>query len=89
MCVCYILFVSCFFFLICRPVYLCRSYFSTDGIEFNFGRVPIAGCDFSTHTYTYDDVPGDINFTHYNLTLEDFYYKVSNPSQALTFISSL
>ena len=64
----------------CQLLYLCRSYFSTDGIEFNFGRVPIAGCDFSTHTYTYDDVPGDTNFTHYNLTLEDFLYKVSNPS---------
>ncbi|KAJ4448142.1 hypothetical protein ANN_10155, partial [Periplaneta americana] len=56
--------------------HLMRSYFSTDGIEFNFGRVPIAGCDFSTHTYTYDDVPGDTNFTHYNLTLEDFFYKI-------------
>jgi len=62
----------------CQPLYLCRSYFSTDGIEFNFGRVPIAGCDFSTHTYTYDEVPGDTNLTHFNLTLEDFFYKVSN-----------
>ncbi|XP_021936125.1 glucosylceramidase-like isoform X2 [Zootermopsis nevadensis] len=55
---------------------LMRSYFSVDGIEFNFGRVPVAGSDFSTHTYTYDDVPGDANFTHYNLTLEDFFYKI-------------
>lgn len=58
-------------------VCLHRSYFSTDGIEFNFGRVPVAGSDFSTHTYTYDDVQGDTNFTHYNLTDEDFFYKVS------------
>jgi glucosylceramidase len=67
-----------------QPLHFFRSYFSTDGIELNFGRVPIAGCDFSTHTYTYDDVPGDTNLTHFNLTLEDFYYKVSNPSHALT-----
>jgi hypothetical protein len=66
---------------------LCRSYFSVDGIEFNFGRVPVAGTDFSTHTYTYDDVPGDTNFTHFNLTLEDFFYKVSQPPWALMFIS--
>jgi glucosylceramidase len=58
-------------------VFVHRSYFSTDGIQFNFGRVPIAGSDFSTYTYTYDDVPGDTNFTHFNLTDEDFYYKVS------------
>jgi len=37
----------------------------------------VAGSDFSTHTYTYDDVPGDTNLTYYNLTLEDFFYKVS------------
>ncbi|XP_023704817.1 lysosomal acid glucosylceramidase isoform X2 [Cryptotermes secundus] len=55
---------------------LMRSYFSTDGIEFNFGRVPVAGSDFSTHTYTYDDVRGDTNFTQYNLTDEDFFYKI-------------
>lgn len=70
-------------------VCLCRSYFSVDGIEFNFGRVPVAGCDFSTHTYTYDDVPGDTNFTHYNLTLEDFFYKVSQRPWALMFSTLL
>ena len=62
-----------------QPLYFCRSSFSTDGNEFSFGHVPIAGCDFSTHTYMYDDVPGHTNFTHFNLTLENFFYKVSNP----------
>nr|CAD7431410.1 unnamed protein product [Timema monikensis] len=35
---------------------LLKSYFSPEGLEFNIGRVPIAGCDFSTHTYSYDNV---------------------------------
>lgn len=55
----------------------CRSYFSKDGIELNFGRVPIGGCDFSTRTYTYDDDhEGDSNLSNFNLTSEDFDYKV-------------
>nr|CAD7414661.1 unnamed protein product [Timema cristinae] len=36
---------------------LLKSYFSPEGLEFNIGRVPIAGCDFSTHTYSYDNIP--------------------------------
>lgn len=57
-----------------------RSYFSKDGIELNFGRVPIGGCDFSTHTYTYDDDhEGDSNLSKFNLTSEDFDYKVGAP----------
>ncbi|XP_067003780.2 lysosomal acid glucosylceramidase [Anabrus simplex] len=55
---------------------LLRSYFSEDGIEYSMGRVPIAGADFSTHTYTYDDVVNDTNLTHFNLTKEDFLYKI-------------
>ncbi|XP_021936128.1 glucosylceramidase-like isoform X4 [Zootermopsis nevadensis] len=68
---------------------LMRSYFSVDGIEFNFGRVPVAGSDFSTHTYTYDDVPGDANFTHYNLTLEDFFYKLMSDKQVAEYIDGI
>ncbi|XP_063229550.1 lysosomal acid glucosylceramidase-like isoform X2 [Bacillus rossius redtenbacheri] len=55
---------------------LLKSYFSPEGIEFNIGRVPIAGCDFSTHTYTYNDAVGDINLTHFKLTEEDYKYKI-------------
>lgn len=53
-----------------------RSYFSPDGIEYNLCRIPIAGCDFSTHPYSYDDVEGDVDLVYFNLTMEDYEYKV-------------
>ncbi|CAG2181731.1 unnamed protein product, partial [Oppiella nova] len=34
-----------------------NSYFSENGIEFSFGRVPISGADYSLRPYTYDDIP--------------------------------
>jgi glucosylceramidase len=37
----------------------------------------MAGCDFSTREYSYDDVDGDFNLTNFALTLEDLNYKVS------------
>nr|CAD7603336.1 unnamed protein product [Timema genevievae] len=55
---------------------LLKSYFSPEGLEFNLGRVPIAGCDFSTHTYSYDNVSGDETLQHFKLTKEDFTYKI-------------
>nr|CAD7448937.1 unnamed protein product [Timema bartmani] len=59
---------------------LLKSYFSPEGLEFNVGRVPIAGCDFSTHTYSYDNVSGDETLQHFKLTKEDFTYKEKPPS---------
>jgi len=38
--------------------------------------VPIAGTDFSTYTYSYDDFPGDITLSNFSLTTEDTVYKV-------------
>ncbi|XP_052751994.1 lysosomal acid glucosylceramidase-like [Galleria mellonella] len=56
---------------------LIKSYFGTSGIEYNMVRVPIGGCDFSTHPYAYNDVPEyDANLTHFNLTSEDYEYKI-------------
>lgn len=55
---------------------LLRSYFSPEGIEYNFGRVPIAGTDFSTYTYTYDDHENDASLSLFNLTKEDYKYKI-------------
>ncbi len=54
----------------------CRSYFSSDGLEYGFGRVPIGGSDFSSRAYTYDDVPGDINLSNFSLTRDDLFFKV-------------
>lgn len=36
----------------------------------------MASCDASTHNYTYDDHPGDMNLTRFNLTMEDYKYRV-------------
>jgi len=52
------------------------SYFSPDGIEFNVGRVPIAGCDYSPRTYSYDDYPAGVTLSNFSLQAEDFAYKV-------------
>ena len=55
---------------------LIRSYFAPEGIRYDTGRVPIAGTDFSTHAYSYDDVEGDVDLIYFNLTMEDYEYKV-------------
>jgi glucosylceramidase len=55
---------------------LVKDYFSPSGIEFSMARIPIAGCDFSTRTYTYDDVKDDFELKQFNLTKEDFDYKI-------------
>jgi Glycosyl hydrolase family 30 TIM-barrel domain len=53
-----------------------RSYYSDEGIEYGIGRIPMAGTDFSTRTYSYDDVEGDVALSNFNLAEEDFVYKV-------------
>ncbi|CAG2063991.1 unnamed protein product, partial [Timema podura] len=60
-----------------------RSYFGTDGIGYTFIRVPLGGCDFSTHYYAYDDDhPGDSTLQYFNLTEEDYVYKIPNIKRA-------
>lgn len=40
-------------------------------------RVPIGGCDFSTHPYTLNDLPeSDITLSNFSLTIEDYLLKV-------------
>ena len=60
-----------------------RAYYGKDGIEYNIGRVNMGGCDFSTRLYTYDDVEGDEELTHFELAEEDTEYKVLVPTQIL------
>lgn len=62
--------------------WLMKSYFSPDGIEYNLCRIPIAGSDFSTRPYSYDDVEGDVELVHFNLTFEDYDYKLPFIRQA-------
>ena len=53
-----------------------QSYFSSNGIEYSFGRVPISGTDYSVRPYTYNDVPDDKNLTQFSLQREDYEWKV-------------
>ena len=61
-----------------------EDYFSRDGLEYNVGRIPIGGSDFSTHPYTYDDGGPDLNLTKFALASEDFNYKVNCFNSNLT-----
>ncbi|KAK4292063.1 hypothetical protein Pmani_035140 [Petrolisthes manimaculis] len=58
------------------------SYFSPDGIEYNLCRLPMAGTDYSIRTYSYDDVEGDVDLVNFNLTIEDYQYKLPYIKQA-------
>ncbi|XP_068623495.1 lysosomal acid glucosylceramidase-like [Battus philenor] len=56
---------------------LINSYFSIKGLEYNMLRVPIGGCDFSTHPYAYNELPeNDVQLSNYSLTHEDYKYKI-------------
>ncbi|XP_054167863.1 putative glucosylceramidase 4 [Oppia nitens] len=56
---------------------LVSDYFDPEtGIGFSMGRIPIAGCDFSTHEYTYDDIADDYELREFALTKEDFDDKI-------------
>lgn len=50
---------------------LLRSYFSSEGIEYNIIRVPMASCDFSIRIYTYADTPNDFQLSNFSLPEED------------------
>ena len=55
---------------------LLQSLFGKNGQEYNVGRVPIGGTDFSTRAYSYDDGTEDPQLHNFNLTYEDHNYKV-------------
>ncbi|CAG2180025.1 unnamed protein product, partial [Oppiella nova] len=59
-----------------------NSYFSANGIEFSFGRVPISGTDYSLRPYTYDDVYNDYKLKYFSLQREDFEWKIPYIKQA-------
>ncbi|CAD6198137.1 unnamed protein product [Caenorhabditis auriculariae] len=59
------------------------QYFSPSGHGYTIGRVPMASTDFSTHEYSYDDIPLDFDWLHFNLTAEDFLYKIPFISKAI------
>ncbi|KAM4664783.1 lysosomal acid glucosylceramidase [Discoglossus pictus] len=55
---------------------LLNSYFSSEGIEYNLLRVPMASCDFSTRIYTYLDTPNDFTLESFSLQPEDINLKI-------------
>ncbi|KAL4236076.1 hypothetical protein ACF0H5_004462 [Mactra antiquata] len=55
---------------------LIDAYFSSKGIEYNIGRIPMGSCDFSTHVYSYDDTDGDFSLEHFSLAEEDLNHKI-------------
>lgn len=76
---------------------LLESYFSPTGIGYTFVRIPIAGTDFSTRPYTYDDIPGDVTLSYFSLVEEDAYKigyirdikkMMSNPQSLRIFTTS-
>ncbi|KAI4467345.1 glucosylceramidase [Holotrichia oblita] len=56
--------------------HLMKSYFSNDGIQYNVGRVPIGGTDFSTKYYSYDDGEPDPSLKKFALNSADTNYKI-------------
>lgn len=64
-----------------------KDYYSSSGIEYNMGRVPMAGTDFSTHSYSYDDNSDDFNLTHFKLQSEDMNFKVKHLFQNCNLVS--
>lgn len=80
-------------FSLCGVIYLLiiyvksyfRSYFSENGIEYNLCRVPIAGTDFSTRSYSYDDGAADPTLKNFHLAEEDFKIKVIFKSNSNIF----
>ncbi|CAI4221825.1 unnamed protein product [Auanema sp. JU1783] len=58
------------------------SYYGEKGLNYVFGRVPMASTDFSTYAYSYDDVPDDFALKNFSLANEDFIYKIPFIKQA-------
>ncbi|KHJ75944.1 O-Glycosyl hydrolase family 30 [Oesophagostomum dentatum] len=59
-----------------------EGYYGDNGLQYTFGRVPMASTDFSTHEYSYADVPGDFELANFSLTEEDYQYKIPYIIQA-------
>lgn len=44
-----------------------ERYFGPDGAAYSLARVSIASCDFSTESYTYAPIPGDIELKQFSI----------------------
>ncbi|XP_044731278.1 uncharacterized protein LOC123294228 [Chrysoperla carnea] len=62
---------------------LMQQYFGENGIQYTVLRIPIGGTDNSVRGYTLDDVPNDTELVHFNLSEEDFKYRIPYLKQAI------
>jgi glucosylceramidase len=46
-----------------------RLYFSKEGANYAFGRVPMNSCDYSPSSHSFDDIAGDIELDHFDMTV--------------------
>lgn len=65
---------------------LMGSYFGENGLQYNFGRVPIGCSDFSTHPYSYDNSSGDYELSQWSLSKEDLELKIPYIKQAMKLL---
>ncbi|CAB3404876.1 unnamed protein product [Caenorhabditis bovis] len=65
-----------------------RQYFSPQGLNYKFGRVPIGASDFSAREYSYDLVDGDFQMQKFNLTVEDTQWKIPYIKKAVYYSGS-
>ncbi|XP_012281809.1 glucosylceramidase isoform X2 [Orussus abietinus] len=63
--------------------FLLQSYFGKNGSEYNLGRTPIGGTDFSLRPYELDDHENDYELKYFSLTQEDYIYKIPLMQRAL------
>ncbi len=56
--------------------FILQSFFGEDGLQYSLGRVPLGGCDFSPHVYTYDDHDNDFELQFFNLSSIDYDFRV-------------
>nr|AYV89265.1 glucosylceramidase 4 [Tetranychus evansi] len=69
---------------------LIADYFGKDGAEYNIGRVPIGGADFSDRIYSYDDdVEDDFELKHFALAADDYDYKINYIKKAQQLNSNI
>lgn len=62
-----------------------QSYYGEQGLQYNFGRVPIGGSDFSTRAYSYDDTnTSDHTLVNWALAPEDYLYKIPYIKRAIS-----
>ncbi|XP_076179656.1 lysosomal acid glucosylceramidase-like [Ptiloglossa arizonensis] len=69
---------------------LIRTYYCQKaGSKYSLGRIPIAGTDFSTRVYSYDDIADDVSLRYFALAPEDYEYKIPYVKKALQLNSKM